>query len=51
MLQLRQPRLEQIQSSRAVAKIVQGAVSLRKTALGCFEPLYTYSEFAISPIL
>jgi hypothetical protein len=40
--------LEQIQSSRAVAKIVQGAVSLRKTALVCFEPLYTYSELAIS---
>ena len=39
--------LGQIQSSRAVAKIVQGAVSFRKTALVCFEPLYTYSEFAI----
>jgi hypothetical protein len=40
--------LEQIQSSRAVAKIVQGAVSLRKRALVCFEPLYTYSEFAVT---
>jgi hypothetical protein len=42
---------EQIQSYRAVIKVVQGAVSLRKTALSHINSLYTNSEFAsIAPL-
>jgi hypothetical protein len=40
--------LEQIQNSRRVARIVQGAVFLRKTALGCIDFPYINSEFAMN---